>query len=115
MPKRIPAVVLGAALLVGGFAAQADNDSVSPGQRVKHVLLISVDGLHALDLANYVATHKDSTLAALSLHGVTYTNNSTSTPSDSFPGSPLSSRVARRSRLVCGTTIRTTGRYRRPP
>ena len=55
-------------------------------REARHVLLISVDGLHALDLSNYVATHGDSTLAALSRHGVTYTNNSSSTPSDSFPG-----------------------------
>ena len=55
-------------------------------QPVKHVLLISVDGLHALDLTNYVAVHPDSTLAALSRQGLTFTNNSTSTPSDSFPG-----------------------------
>ena len=50
------------------------------------MLLISVDGLHALDLSNFVATHPDSTLAELSRHGVTYSNNSTSSPSDSFPG-----------------------------
>jgi hypothetical protein len=84
--KRFPAAVLGAALLAGGFAAHADNDSLARDFRVRHVLLISVDGLHAVDLANYVASHKDSTLAALSQHGVTYTNNSTSSPSDSFPG-----------------------------
>jgi len=45
---------------------------------IKHVLLISVDGLHALDLSNFVATHADSTLAELGRHGVTYSNNSTS-------------------------------------
>ncbi len=53
---------------------------------VRHVLLISVDGLHALDLSNYVGSHPNSTLAALSQHGMTYTNNQTSSPSDSFPG-----------------------------
>ena len=58
-----------------------DNDL-----RVRHVLLISVDGLHALDLTTYVATHPNSTLAQLGEHGITYTNNSTSSPSDSFPG-----------------------------
>ena len=74
--------------LLGGIAAYADNDEVllDSGHHVKHVLLISVDGLHALDLSNYVATHPDSTLADLSRHGITYTNNSTSSPSDSFPG-----------------------------
>ncbi|MBV8343333.1 MAG: alkaline phosphatase family protein, partial [Gammaproteobacteria bacterium] len=56
------------------------------GDEVKHVLLISVDGLHALDLTNYVAAHPDSTFAELGRHGITYTNAATSTPSDSFPG-----------------------------
>jgi len=77
-----------AALVLGGSTTFADSEPYSLGSQhpVKHVLLISVDGLHALDLSNYIATHQDSTLAALSAHGVTYTNNSTSTPSDSFPG-----------------------------
>jgi hypothetical protein len=66
--------------------AQSDSSSLGSQYSIKHVLLISVDGLHALDLSNYVSSHPDSTLAALSRHGVTYTNNSTSTPSDSFPG-----------------------------
>jgi hypothetical protein len=74
--------------LLGGIAAYADTDegALDSGRHVKHVLLISVDGLHALDLSNYVTTHPDSTLADLSRHGITYANNSTSSPSDSFPG-----------------------------
>ena len=77
-----------AALLVAGSSVYADSDDgiLGTGHEIKHVLLISVDGLHALDLANFVATHPDSNLAALSRHGVTYTNNATSSPSDSFPG-----------------------------
>lgn len=86
MIKRVPALALSLVLLGGGISAHADNEFAEYGHEVKHVLLISVDGLHALDLSNYVATHNDSTLAGLSRHGVTYTNNSTSTPSDSFPG-----------------------------
>lgn len=86
MLKQISAAALGFTLLATGVTAHADDDSPGREHHIRHVLLISVDGLHALDLANYVATHKDSTLAALSQHGVTYTNNSTSTPSDSFPG-----------------------------
>jgi Type I phosphodiesterase / nucleotide pyrophosphatase len=71
-----------------GIPVHADTDEgiLSSANHIKHVLLISVDGLHALDLSNYVAAHPESTLAELSRHGVTYTNNSTSTPSDSFPG-----------------------------
>lgn len=75
-------------LLVAAAAANADSDEGILGSRheIKHVLLLSVDGLHALDLANFVASHPDSNLASLSRHGVTYTNNATSSPSDSFPG-----------------------------
>ena len=74
--------------LMTGLAAHtyAEENPLESGHHVKHVLLISVDGLHALDLTNYVSAHPDSTLADLSRHGVTYTNNSTSSPSDSFPG-----------------------------
>ncbi len=52
----------------------------------KHVLLISVDGLHALDLAEYSAAHPASTFAALMHDGVVYPNALTTMPSDSFPG-----------------------------
>ena len=79
--------VLAASLLISPLQVTAGgNGASSSGKAVKHVLLISVDGLHALDLANYIKSHQDSTLAALSRSGVTYTNASTSTPSDSFPG-----------------------------
>jgi Type I phosphodiesterase / nucleotide pyrophosphatase len=73
-----------AAGVLAGAAWPALAEESQPN--IKHVLLISVDGLHALDLANYIATHPNSTLAQLSRHGVTYTNNVTSSPSDSFPG-----------------------------
>src|SRR5258708_4834978 len=65
-------------------AATLEHDEDRP--HVKHVLLISVDGMHALDLTNYVAAHPHSTLAELSEHGKTYTNASTPPISDSFPG-----------------------------
>src|SRR5882672_6066504 len=62
------------------------NDEIANGHKIKHVLLLSVDGLHALDVANYVAAHPDSALAALSTHGITYSNARTPANSDSFPG-----------------------------
>jgi len=75
----------GACLLA--TTVHADSDAaLGSGHPVKHVLLISVDGLHALDLSNYVVSHPNSTLAELSGEGITYSNDSTSTPSDSFPG-----------------------------
>ena len=53
---------------------------------IHHVLLVSIDGMHSLDLANLVMDRPDSALAKLSLHAVTYTNASTSFPSNSWPG-----------------------------
>ncbi|MGZ4822163.1 MAG: alkaline phosphatase family protein [Terriglobales bacterium] len=59
----------------------------APGRgRIKHVLLISVDGMHALDVANYVQSHPNSALAELSGHAITYSNARTPANSDSFPG-----------------------------
>ena len=52
----------------------------------KHVLLISVDGLHQSDLAWYIAQHPTSALANLVKQGTEYTNAATTFPSDSFPG-----------------------------
>ena len=72
-------------ILASSHPAVAD-DGDDGGLHAKHVLLISVDGLHALDLTNYIKAHSSSTLAKLSEHGKTYTNASTSQPSDSFPG-----------------------------
>jgi Type I phosphodiesterase / nucleotide pyrophosphatase len=89
MPFTTPLLscVLATSLLFSPAMLHAgQTDAIEAGRTVKHVLLISVDGLHALDLSNYVNAHQDSTLALLSRNGVTYTNASTSSPSDSFPG-----------------------------
>src|SRR6201987_1731243 len=73
-----------AALLVAELFAQ--HKPAESGIGVSHVLLISVDGLHALDVARFVEAHPHSALAELSRHGVTYTNARTPANSDSFPG-----------------------------
>src|SRR5487761_168623 len=52
----------------------------------KHVLLISVDGMHQSDLDWYIANHPDSELARLATGGAEYTAAQTSDPSDSDPG-----------------------------
>src|ERR1700726_2408124 len=74
--KKI-ALSLLAGVALGATAEAADID---------HVLLISVDGLHALDVARYVEAHPNSAMAELSRHGVTYSNARTPANSDSFPG-----------------------------
>jgi predicted AlkP superfamily pyrophosphatase or phosphodiesterase len=83
--KSIATIALGVALLGGTLPARAADDELR-GHGIKHVLLISVDGLHSLDVENYVAAHPDSALAALSNHGVTFSNARTPALSDSFPG-----------------------------
>jgi hypothetical protein len=54
--------------------------------RSRHVLLISIDGMHAVDLENCMAAGFCPNLTALARTGVNYTSASTSKPSDSFPG-----------------------------
>jgi hypothetical protein len=78
---RRAAVIL-ALLAAGATRAQADGVH----RPIHHVLMVSVDGLHALDVARFAEAHPQSALAELSSHGVTYTNARTPANSDSFPG-----------------------------
>ena len=83
----------------------APGPNQAPGgdlNRNRHVLLISIDGMHALDYANCVKAGTCPTLAALGKHGVTYTRTSTSRSSDSFPGLMA---------LVTGGTPKTVGAF----
>ena len=54
--------------------------------RIRHVLLLSIDGFHAVDLQNCIASHLCPHLVRLSEHGTTFANAATTKPSDSFPG-----------------------------
>jgi hypothetical protein len=84
------AAVLAAGAIGGSAAAvsadQPGPDHHHPGGQIKHVLLISVDGMHQSDLNWYIANHPHSELAKLASGGAGYTNNHTSDPSDSDPG-----------------------------
>lgn len=97
--KRLRA--LGASLTIAAYAAishvPARADKAGP---ITHVLLVSIDGMHASDLSNYVKSHPSSTLAKLAKQGVTYANAFTTAPSDSFPGLLA---------LVTGGTPKSTG------
>jgi hypothetical protein len=87
LKQRLLAVALSVGSIGTAFSAPARaNDEIGEGHKIKHVLLVSVDGLHALDVANYVAAHPSSALAELSGHGITYSNARTPANSDSFPG-----------------------------
>jgi Type I phosphodiesterase / nucleotide pyrophosphatase len=84
LKQKIAALMLSFALFA--FVAPSRADDELRGKKIKHVLLISVDGLHALDVANYVTAHPNSAMARLAGHGVTFSNARTPANSDSFPG-----------------------------
>jgi len=67
-------------------AARSRTKPNSQPHSIAHVLLLSIDGMHALDLARLTKERSDSALARLSAHGITYTNAHTSFPSNSWPG-----------------------------
>ena len=77
--------------LLAASSAVADDHK---GRHIKRVLLISVDGMHAVDFlncANGIAGVNNGApycpnLAALAQTGVNYVAASTSKPSDSYPG-----------------------------
>jgi Type I phosphodiesterase / nucleotide pyrophosphatase len=71
------------AVLAPSLARAEEDDR---GQGIKHVLLMSVDGMHEVDLQRYVKTHPKSAFGKLLSHGVHFTDAHTSRPSDSFPG-----------------------------
>jgi hypothetical protein len=87
---RGSAMILSAALLAAAAASPALADGGGNGdhdaKNSKHVLLLSIDGLHQKDLDWYVRAHPTSALAALVAHGTSYTHAETPVPSDSFPG-----------------------------
>jgi Type I phosphodiesterase / nucleotide pyrophosphatase len=92
-------------LVAAGVAAAVVSVSIaSPGRKpaIKHVLLISVDGLHQSDLEWFVAHHPSSELAKLVRGGAEFSNAHASDPSDSDPGGTA---------LMTGGDPRATGVY----
>jgi len=89
MKKTLALLSLAAVCSVGTAVCQNDHQN-----HVKRVLLISVDGMHAVDFLNCANGISGANqgepycpaLAGLAKHGVNYVDASTSKPSDSFPG-----------------------------
>jgi Type I phosphodiesterase / nucleotide pyrophosphatase len=76
-----------AASIAGATVAFSEDAEAGARQsRIKHVLLISIDGMRQSDLARFVRSHPASTLGGLVRHGVSFTNATASKPSDSFLG-----------------------------
>lgn len=101
-PAALAAAILACALPVGASALGSGN--------IHHVLLLSIDGMHAVDLRNCVdgidgvsyGQPYCPNLAALEQHAINYVNAASSKPSDSFPGLAA---------LVSGGSPRSTGLY----
>src|SRR5580704_13098454 len=90
---RSAVAMLSAAMLLGSPASVVANDGQGHDFEgpVKHVLLISIDGMHAVDFLNCAKGVNGGepycpNLAELAETGVNYRDTSTSKPSDSFPG-----------------------------
>ncbi len=83
---RLCAVLVACVTAGSLLASSAMSAPGGPALSVQRVLLLSVDGLHAVDLAAFVKAAPDSALAGLSHTGVTYTTAASARPSDSFPG-----------------------------
>src|SRR5487761_2657942 len=79
------ALALLAAALLTTLCANASADANKAGP-VKRVLLVSVDGLHALDLRNFSLSHPRSAMAELARTGIEYAQAQPVSPADSFPG-----------------------------
>lgn len=102
------ALVSTLALSTHEIAAQTNNN-VGSG-KIKHVLLLSIDGIHAVDFYN--CTHGIAgvnggnpycpNMATLSQTAINYVNTTSSKPSDSFPGMAA---------LASGGTPKSTGLY----
>ncbi len=110
MSRKLLSCVATGALALGLAAAHPAPAGADEHGHVKHVLLISIDGMHALDFANcakgvasvFFGDPYCPNLAELSDNGVIFTETSTSRPSDSFPGLTA---------LVTGGSPRSTGAF----
>src|ERR1700678_3016980 len=98
-------IALGASM----HAVAPQKDTVGSG-KIKHVLVLSIDGMHAVDFYNCMNGIAGANggqpycpnMALLSQSGINYVNTESSKPSDSFPGMAA---------LASGGTPKTTGLY----
>ena len=112
MRKFLGGAALGAGLLAAssGLPADADGSGGYGGNGIRRVLLISIDGMHALDFINCAQGISGvnggnpycPNLADLADAGVNYLEAAASQPSDSFPGLMA---------LVAGGSPRTVGAF----
>ena len=78
--------VRSAAAVAAVAALGASGSRAVAGTAYQHVLILSVDGLHAADVTDPSLAASFTNVNALRQSGVTYTQARTTVPSDSFPG-----------------------------
>src|SRR5262249_40576138 len=114
--RRLSTSLLIGIVVMAAASAQRFEAQGQGGQgenEIRHVLLISIDGMHAVDFLNCTQGINGinginfgnpycPNLAALASTGINYTEARTSKPSDSFPGILA---------LVAGASPRTSGVY----
>ncbi|MGB7284581.1 MAG: alkaline phosphatase family protein [Candidatus Acidiferrum sp.] len=109
--KRLIVAAVAAAVILVSWTRGTAADAYKIGSKqIKHVLLLSIDGMHAVDFYNCAhgiagANGGDPycpNMAALSRTGINYVGVASSRPSDSFPGIAA---------LVTGGTPKSTGLY----
>ena len=108
--KLVLAVIAAAVTLASSAQGMAADASTVASRKIKHVLLLSIDGMHAVDFYNcahgIAGVNGGDTycpnLAALSRTAINYVATASSMPSDSFPGLAA---------LVSGGSPKTTGLY----
>jgi hypothetical protein len=108
--KLVLAVIAAVVTLAWSTQGMAANPGTVASKYIKHVLLLSIDGMHAVDFyncAHAIPSLNDGysycpNLAALSQTGINYVATASSMPSDSFPGIAA---------LVTGGSPKTTGLY----
>jgi Type I phosphodiesterase / nucleotide pyrophosphatase len=109
--KKLVLALIAASATLGSSTQgmAADVNSLGSGN-IKHVLMLSIDGMHAVDFyncANGIAGVNNGNpycpnLAAISQTAINYVATASSMPSDSFPGLAA---------LVTGGSPKTTGLY----
>jgi hypothetical protein len=107
--RKFQAGILAVAAFVTVALPAGAQSKAKPSGQYQHVLLISIDGMHAVDFVNCakgVSTSGNQpycpNLIALATTGVSYAQAFTPRPSDSFPGLTA---------LITGGTTRSAGMY----
>src|ERR1051326_237608 len=84
-PMRIFTLKFTAGALLLGLALFRPATVRADDNKIRHVLVISIAGMHSLDMALWVKSNPTSTLGKLAAQGMNFTNAYSTKPGDSIP------------------------------